>query len=80
MQLTHVRCAGIDVHKKTVVVCCLSLDANRKPQREIRTYNTTTRELFSLCNWMSRLEMTQVAIGLYRGRLEARVQLVRKQL
>lgn len=62
MQVSHVRCAGIDIHKKTVVVCCLSLDANGKPQREIRTYNTTTRELLSLCDWMSNLEITQVAM------------------
>jgi transposase len=62
MQVTHVRCAGIDVHKKTVVVCCLSSDAKGKPQREIRTYNTTTSELLSLCDWMSSLEITQVAM------------------
>lgn len=62
MQVTQVRCAGMDVHKKTVVVCCLSLDANGNPIREIRSSKTTTRELLSLCDWMAGLEITQVAM------------------
>lgn len=62
MQVTYQHCAGIDVHKKTVVVCCLSVDANGKPQRETRTYGTTTRELLSLCDWMSSGSITHVAM------------------
>lgn len=62
MQVTHERCAGIDVHKKTVVVCCLSVAPNGKPQRETRTYDTTTRELLSLCDWLSSEAITQVAM------------------
>ena len=62
MQVTYERCAGIDVHKKTVVVCCLSLDGNGKPQRETRTYSTTIRELLSLCDWLSSTEITHIAM------------------
>jgi transposase len=62
MQVMYPQCAGIDVHKKTVVVCCLSLDANGQSQRETRTYGTTTRELLSLCDWLSSLGMTKVAM------------------
>jgi transposase len=62
MQVTHERCAGIDVHKKTVVVCCLSVAPNGKPKRETRTYGTTTRELLSLCDWLSSQGMTHVAM------------------
>lgn len=62
MQVTHERCAGIDVHKKTVVVCCLSLDGSGKPQRETRTYGTTIRELLSLCDWLSSTEITHIAM------------------
>lgn len=62
MQVTHEGCAGVDVHKKTVVVCCLSRDANGKPKRETRTYGTTTRELLSLCDWLSSQDMTHVAM------------------
>jgi hypothetical protein len=73
MQVTHERCAGIDVHKKTVVVCCLSVARNRKPKRETRTYGTTTGELLNLCDWLSSEDITHVAIGLYRGILETRL-------
>lgn len=62
MQVTHDRCAGIDVHKKTVVVCCLSLDTRGNPQRETRTYGTTTRELLNLCDWLSSTEITHIAM------------------
>jgi len=62
MQVTHVRCAGIDVHKKTVVVCCLSVDLTGNPRREIRTYPTTTSDLLRLCDWMASLEITHVAM------------------
>jgi len=62
MQVTHQQCAGIDVHKKTVVVCCLSVDVNGQPQRATRTYGTTTRELLSLCDWLSSAAITHVAM------------------
>lgn len=62
MQVTHERCAGIDVHKKTVVVCCLRVAPNGKPKRETRTYGTTTCELLSLCDWLSSEDITQVAM------------------
>ena len=80
MQLTHERFAGIDVHKKTVVVCCLSVAQNGKPKQETRTYGTTTRALLDVCDWLSSQDITHVAIGLYRGVLETRLQLTRKQL
>jgi len=62
MQITHERCARIDVHKKTVVVCCLSIGPNGKPQRETRTYGTTTRQLLKLCDWLLSQNMTHVAM------------------
>lgn len=62
MEVTHPRCAGIDVHKKTVVVCCLRLNAYGKPQREIRTYGTTTTELLSLSDWLATEGITHVAM------------------
>ncbi len=62
MQIKHERCAGIDVHKKTVVVCCLRVDTSGNLQRETRTYATTTRELLSLCDWLAQNEVTQIAM------------------
>lgn len=62
MQLKHERCAGIDVHKKTVVVCCLNNDASGSVKRETRTYGTTTHELLNLCEWLAQTEVTQIAM------------------
>jgi transposase len=62
MQIKHERCAGIDVHKKTIVVCCLRGDARGNLQRETRTYGTTTRELLNLCDWLAQSEVTQIVM------------------
>ena len=80
MQVSHTRCAGIDVHKKTVVVCCLVVEENTKPRRETRTYSTMTLELLRMSEWLATQEITHVAIGLYWGVLEACIQLAGKQL
>lgn len=47
MIVVHPRCAGIDVHKKTVVVC-----VNVPGKREVRTYATTTARLFDMAEWL----------------------------
>jgi transposase len=56
------RCAGIDVHEKTVVVCVLKGDLKKKPEKEIETFNTTTTELLKLLNWIEERGCTQVAM------------------
>ena len=40
MQIMHERCAGMDVHKKTVVACVVTPEG-----QEIRTCSTMTVEL-----------------------------------
>lgn len=56
------RCAGIDVHEKTVVVCVLKGDLKKKPEKEIETFNTTTTELLKLLDWIEERGCTQVAM------------------
>lgn len=66
MEVLHPRCAGLDVHKDTVVACarCVS-----EPQhREVRTFGTTTRELLALADWLESRGCTHVAMeatGIY---------------
>ena len=62
MELIHRRCAGIDVHKKTVVVCCITIDASGKKQIEIRTFSTTTAGLLAMSDWLTSLQITHVAM------------------
>lgn len=60
MEVLYPRCAGLDVHKDTVVACvrCVS-----EPQhREVRTFRTTTRELFELADWLESHGCTHAAM------------------
>lgn len=60
MEVLYPRCAGLDVHKDTVVACvrCVS-----EPQhREVRTFGTTTKELFALGDWLESCNCTHVAM------------------
>jgi transposase len=57
MQVVHERCAGLDVHKKTVVVCLLS-----GAGKQIRTYGTVTQQLLALADWLAAEQVTHVAM------------------
>lgn len=56
------RCAGLDVHQESVVACVVSGPLDRKPQQEIRTFGTTTRELMELADWLESKRCTHVAM------------------
>jgi len=45
------RCAGIDIHKKTAVVCIM-VGFAKKMKREIRTFGTMTDELRDVAKWL----------------------------
>jgi transposase len=66
MQVLYPRCAGLDVHKDTVVACvrCVS-----PPTRhETRSFATTTSELLALAEWLTSHGCTHVAMeatGIY---------------
>ena len=62
MEVLYTHCAGLDVHKKTVVVCCLTPGKDGTPQRQIRTFSTMTRDLLQLSDWLSSLGVTHVAM------------------
>ena len=47
MIIIHERCAGIDVHKRSVVVCCLWNVQDGTHRQETRTFGTTTSELLT---------------------------------
>lgn len=80
MQVTHTHCAGIDVQKQTVVVCCLSEAGNSRLKRETRTYGTMTSELLRMSEWVASEGITHRAIGLDWGGLATRGQRAGEQL
>ena len=58
MQILHERCAGLDVHKKTVVACALTPEGTR----EIRSFGTMTADLLELVDWLQQRQIVQVAM------------------
>jgi len=55
MQVVHERCAGWDVHKKTVVVCAIVPDGKGGWRQEIETFSTMTGELVRRSDWLIKL-------------------------
>ena len=60
MQVLYPRCAGLDVHKDTVVasVRCVCPPVHH----EVRSFGTTTSELLELAEWLSSHGCTHVAM------------------
>jgi transposase len=56
------RCCGLDVHQATVVACLLVGEAHRKPRKEVRTFQTVTRDLMALREWLQSEGCTHVAM------------------
>jgi len=51
MEVLHRRCAGLDVHKKTVVACARLMEGDTI-HYEVRTFGTTTSALLALGDWL----------------------------
>jgi transposase len=56
------RCAGLDVHKRTIVACVRCLDAVGHVHSEVRVFGTTTAELLDLADWLALCDVTDVAM------------------
>jgi transposase len=61
MEVIHARCAGLDVHKQTVVAC-FRMQQGQRVQREVRRFATTTRALLQLADWLRETGCTHVAM------------------
>src|SRR5437016_1142572 len=62
MDILYTCCAGLDVHKKTVVACVRSVGPGGKVRQEVRTFGTMTCQLLALCDWLTREGVTHVAM------------------
>jgi transposase len=62
MHIMHERCAGLDVHKKTVVACVLTPDGQGGWGQEGRTFGTMTVDLLALADGLLACGCTHVAI------------------
>ena len=61
MELLHQRCAGLDVHKQTVVAA-VRLAIDGKVITEAKTFATTTAGLLALSAWLAENGCTHVAM------------------
>jgi transposase len=62
MEVLYGRCAGLDVHKKTVVAARTRPAATGGWEREVRTFGTLTTELLQLVDWLQAWHCTHVAL------------------
>lgn len=56
------RCAGLDVHKKTVTACVRVPGINGDRVQHVRTFGTMTAELLTLRDWLETHHVTHVAM------------------
>jgi transposase len=62
MQVLYEHCAGLDVHKKTVVACAMHSPVHESMRCQVRTFATTTAGLLALAQWLSREQVSHVAM------------------
>jgi len=62
MQVVYQRCAGLDVHKLTVVACVLISQEDGKVHEQVRTFGTMTADLAALSQWLQEGKVEQVAL------------------
>ncbi len=77
MNIVYEHCAGLDVHKRTVVACVItsrapadatntgdagSVGDKRHKNKELRTYSTMTPDLLRMRDWFQTMGVTHVAM------------------
>ena len=62
MNVLYPRCAGLDVHKDSVVACVRLHDEGGTPQHVVETFGTTTTALLGLSDWLTGHGCTHVAM------------------
>jgi transposase len=61
MDILHRNCAGLDVHKETVVACVRKV-VDGKTRQEVRTFRTETSRLLELADWLTDEGVSHVAM------------------
>jgi transposase len=62
MPVVHERCAGIDVHKKSVVACRITPNEGKGWRKEVRSFGTMTDDLLALADWLHAAGVTHIAM------------------
>jgi len=62
MELIYQRCCGLDVHKRIITACIRLLEENGSIHQETRTFDTMTRALLEMADWLAAAGVTHVAL------------------
>jgi transposase len=65
MDVIFTHCAGLDVHKKTVMACRITPDPTGRQAEglmEVREFGTLTLDLLALSDWLAEAGITHVAM------------------
>jgi transposase len=62
MDVIYPRCCGLDVHKREIVACVVSTDADGTPHKEVRAFATMTADILALADWLAAQEVSHVAM------------------
>jgi transposase len=62
MEIVHLCCAGLDVHKKSITACVRRVTDGGESTQESRTFGTVTAELLALGDWLAARGVRQVAM------------------
>jgi transposase len=60
MQVMYERCAGLDVHKNSVVACVMITGSS--VQSATKTFGTMTGEILAMSDWLREQQVTHVAM------------------
>ena len=62
MDVVYTQCAGLDMHKKTVVAAIIVPDGQGGLHKETRTFGTMTVDLLALSDWLMGRGVTHAAM------------------
>ena len=62
MRILYRRCAGLDVHKASVVACVLMVQENNCVEEQVRRFGTMTEDLRELAAWLNSQAVERVGM------------------
>jgi transposase len=62
MEVLYTHCAGLDIHKQTIVACLVTPGPGGQPHKQLRTFGTMTADILALGDWLAEGGCTHVAM------------------
>lgn len=62
MNVIYERCCGLDIHKKLIVACVVTPNADGTARKEVQGFGTMTEDLLALMDWLGSHGVTHVAM------------------